>query len=386
MVAPAPRCYGRPVSANALLQRVVLDGLEADALRLPLGDTFARLCPGGCFPLVEDPRCSREALIFGMMVLRPASRPWQPDLTSDLPGAVGQAGPWCYDVKGIGGSWPVSAGNAVDACRLALQYGTVDTVLAGSATVAREGLVAGARPGHLWQPYTPLRWPGLREHRAVLEPAIAELRRAWQDLGLLSERRWPAQIAITASGTTAAGQPDLLDARMFHERHPDGSPMESYLLTSLAGADRLRERARLRGQSVEERLVVVSAPECPEEIDLGRVPAVLRSRLDARLVEHDGGGISLEAFAAAGALTQLHATLMRRRSVREILESSSRLEAATREQVLGRWPAPARLFPSPGGVLPESWRPVYALAEEGAGGEALVVTFDLSAGDRASAE
>ena len=365
----------------ALAQRTVFDEPSCIVLRLPLGETLGELHPGGIFPLVEDPRRSERACIVGMMVLRPGSTAWSPSsLESDLAGAVRGVRDWCFDVDGVGGSWPISGGNALDAYRLAFQYGTVDAVLAGATTVAREGLVAGARRGHLWQPYTPLSWAVLQPYRDVLEPAIAALRVDWQRLGVLSARRHPAQIAVTASGRVPTGAPDLLDARMFHDRHPDGSPIEAYVLTSEAGAARLRERARAKGHSIDERLVVSSPVGRPDEMDVAQVPKLLRTKLDARLVEHDGGAVSLEGFARAGALAQVNLTLMRGRSVREVFAASSRIDAAVRESVLDSWRQRVRNLPSGGGTLPSEWRPVYALVEEGRGAEAVVVSFDVRAG------
>ena len=40
---------------------------------------------------------------------------------------------------------------------------------------------------------------------------------------------------------------DIFEARIFHATHPDGSPVESYILTSEAGAERLRARAADHG-------------------------------------------------------------------------------------------------------------------------------------------
>ncbi|MFN2427590.1 MAG: hypothetical protein ABR587_14205 [Candidatus Binatia bacterium] len=361
-----------------LAQQTVLDQPSRIALRLPLGETLGALHPAGCFPLVEDPRAGERALIFGMMVLRPADAAWNPvSPASDFAGAVSTVRDWCFDVDGIGGSWPISAGNTLDAYRLALQYGTVDAVMAGAVTVAREGLLKGARPGHLWQPYAPLSWPALRPHRDVLEAAIAELRRDWQQLGVVSARRYPAQIAITATGLMPEGSPDLLDARIFHDRHPDGSAIEALLLTSESGAARLRERARTKGMRIDDMLIVASAPGRPDEIDVAGVPNLLRSRLDARLVEHDGGAMSLEGFAKAGALAQVNLTLMRGRSVRDVLAASSRIEPAVRDEVLQSWVQRRRLFPLGDGKLPPSWRPVYALVEDTPAAEAVVVSFDV---------
>jgi hypothetical protein len=375
------------MQSDVLQQRTILDRPERIALRLPLGETLGAFHPGGCFPLVEDPRASERATIVGMMVLRPADRAWmaqsadgmRPSRLDDeaLLESITSVNDWCFDVEGIGGSWAISGGNALDAFRLALQYGTMDAVLAGASTVAREGLVAGARRGHLWQPYTPLSWAVLAPWRDTLEPAIAALRRDWQELGVLSSRRYAAQIAVSASGRVHDGAPDILEARMFNDAHPDGSAMESYVLTSEAGAERLRERARSKGLRADARLLVVSPGGAPEEIDIAAVPALLRSKLDARLVEHDGGATTLDAFERAGALSQLNLTLMRGRSVHDVVRSTARLEARKRDDILATWDGRARMFPPPDGTLRDEWTAVYALDESAADGEAVVVVFDV---------
>lgn len=366
---------------DSLSQCTVYEDASRIALRLPLGPMLESLQPGGCFPLVVDPRASDCACLVGMMVLRPAVAAWTPVLDDDsIPGAIHAVNDWCFDVAGLGGSWPLSGGNAVDAYRLALQYGTVDAVMAGASTVRREGIAEGAKRAHLWQPYAPLSWPALKAHRDILEPAIAALRRDWQELGVLSPRRHAAQIAVTASGRAEAGGRNLLDASIFLDRHPDGSPIEALVLTSEAGAERLREDARAKGRRIDDLLLVASPPGDPAAIDLASVPALLRTRLDMRLVEHDGGATSLAAFLEAGAVAQLNLTLMRSRSVRDVLERSSRIEDASRARLLADWPRAARLFPRGGGALPERWPPFYAMAENAEGAEAVVVSLDVRAG------
>jgi hypothetical protein len=366
-----------------LLQRTVFEQSDRIALRLPLGKILGALHPDGCFPLAEDPRETSRATLLGMMVLRPADHAWMArSEEGSLIESMRSVDDWCFDVEGLGGSWAISGGSALDAYRLALQYGTMDAVLAGAATVAREGLVAGARRGHLWQPYTPLSWAVLQPWRDTLEPAIAALRRDWQEIGVLSARRYPAQVAISASGRIRDGAADILDARMFHDTHPDGSAMESYVLTSEAGAERLRERARTKGSDLSRVLLVSSPANAPEEIDLSRVPGLLRTRLDARVVEHDGGAATLEAFERAGAIAQLNLTLMRGRSVRDVVASTTRLDAATRDEILRTWEGRARMFPG-GGALRDSWTPLYALEEAKPGGEAVVVTLGTGYIDQA---
>lgn len=361
---------------------MIVEDSRRIALSLPLGNKIAALHPDDGFGLVEDPRSTSRAAIIGMMVLRPAARRWSPRLdAAGFARDMGEIHDWCFDVAGVGGSWPISASNPFDAYRLALQYGTVDAVMAGSSTIVREGIEHDAHRAHLWQPYTPLSWPVLRAQRSTLEPAIARIRSRWQELGVLSARRYPAQIAITQSGQAsrsdvAGGSAgDVLDARIFDARHPDGSPVEAYLLTSAAGAERLRQRAMKRGRSIDSMLIIASAPDDPERIDVARVPGLIRSALDARLVQHDGGATSLMAFVEAGAVCQLNFSLMRRRSVRDVLAASDRLDTTRRDEVLDEWPRAARLFPPLGGPLPGALG--HALAEEGPDGEAVAVTLDV---------
>ena len=363
------------MSALPFRERRIWHDSSLIAANLPLGDTIAALHPSADssgFALVADPRTTPNAVIIAMMVLRPASERWMPPLDGEtLPESIASITEWCYDVARVGGSWPISAGNAFDAYRLALQYGAMDAVMAGSATITREGRDAPGRRAHLWQPYTPLSWPALKPFRDALEPSIMRVRAEWQELGALSARKYPAQIAVTQSGGAGASG-DVLDARIFDARHPDGTPVESYLLTSAAGAEALRARARSRQKNVDAQLLVASGDD-DAAIDLARVPKLLRDRLDARLVQHDGGATSLMAFADASALSQLNLTLMRSRSVRDVLETSPRLDGAARESLLENWPLAARLFPSGGGRLP--WKLAHAVAEEGASAEAVAASF-----------
>lgn len=372
---------GRQAVSQALSRAAVSEPHSFPILELPLGPVFESFHPGGCFPLVEDSRPVPRATILGMMVLRPADTAWEPSLAAeDLDRSIAQVKDWCFAVDGVSGSWPIADGNAVDASRLALQYATVDAVMAGASTVAREGVEGGGKPGHLWQPYTPLGWPSLRAHHATLEKALAELRRDRQSQGLLSQRRYPAQIAITRGSPPRGQDRDILDARIFRGRHPDGSAIETWILTTEAGADRLGERARSKGLNLADRFLTCSPSDDAESLDMARVPELLRSQLDARLVEHDGGAISLGAFLAAGAVHQVNLTLMRRRSVRDVLRTTPRLEPDQREGILSSWKGRPRLFADgrdgPPGTLPADWRLFYGVAEDGPGAEALVLSFD----------
>jgi hypothetical protein len=70
-----------------------------------------------------------------------------------------------------------------------------------------------------------------------LAAKLAEQRAAWQTLGYLSPRRFPAQMVFTRSGANYSESDYFLSARIFQETHPDGSPIEVYVITSQKGAE-----------------------------------------------------------------------------------------------------------------------------------------------------
>ena len=143
-----------------------------------------------------------------MFVLRPSMASWtasilnedsQPsDKLFDIPG-------WAYNVHGLDGGWMISNRNALDAYRLALQYGISDAVMVGSRTVSEEGCNqeftdGSPKLGYLWQPYEVCKWPSLFDVDVKLSLKIEEQRKLLQNLGHLSARRYPAQIFVTYSG------------------------------------------------------------------------------------------------------------------------------------------------------------------------------------------
>lgn len=365
------------MNQTPLLQRTLYEDRGSIAVRLALGEELGALHPGGCFPLLEDPARSARTCIIGMFVLRPAHAPWtDPVLGADgFPDSIYRARGWCFNVKGTYGGALIAAGNPLDAYRLALQYGVVDAVIVASDTVAKEGVARGSTRGYLWQPYGPTAWPQLAGADPDLLGKILRLRTQWQRLGVLSQRRYPAQIVVSQSGRRKEGLPDILDAAIFSQRHPDGSAIEVYLLSSQAGAQRLRDRARARGAAlrIDHDILALSPPGEPEVLDVAAVPKMLRARLDVRIADHDGGAIVLSKFAEAGALAQLNLTLMRGRSVREVLAATDRLETARREALLESFDERAQLFFPGDRRLPRTLRPVYVIGNDG---EAVVVTFD----------
>ncbi len=345
------------------------------AVELPLGNKLGALGGGARFPLVKDPRQTGRTAIIGMFVLRPAVSGWtSPLLVSGSPD-LRKAGDWCFNVRGVDGGWLIAGGNPLDAYRLALQYGLADAVIVGSNTVAKEGVDHGVQPGYLWQPYGPLAWPHLAAIDSTLGEAIAEVRREWQSLGVLSTRKWPAQIVVSQSGEHRPPANDLFQARIFSAVHPDGTPVETYVLTSEAGAARMRQRMgkyNLR-QSPDDVLLVASPKGDPESLDIAAVPALLKAKLDIRIANHDGGQTVLSKFSEAGALPQVNLTLMRGASVKDVLGTDQRLDESVRRTVLAEFDTRRQLFFSGDHRLPEALQPVSVLSD---GGNGVVVSFD----------
>lgn len=266
------------------------------------------------FLLLEDPRRTRKAAVVGMMVMRPLSRACVLAPLAQVDCLFDSSLDWVYNCRlpGLAGGGPLANGSVFDAYRLAVQYACSDAVMIGSVTVACEGLGSA---GYCWQAWMPCSWPHLSEAfgSKQLEHALRETRREWQRAGLLSERSHPAQIVISASGNALREKQDFLDARVFSETHADsGAPYECYILTSLAGAGRIRNRALAKGwtaEKIEATLLVCAHPESSERIDVARVPTMLYDELGMRIVNHDGGARVLRDFARAGALTQINMSL-----------------------------------------------------------------------------
>jgi hypothetical protein len=214
---------------------------------------------------------------------------------------------------------------------------------------------------------------------AALDPLlgqkIADQRAAWQDIGVLSSRRYPAQIVVTQSGKLREGARDIFEARVFHATHPDGTPVESYILTSEAGAERLRARAAAHGLAdrIDEILIATSPEGDPETLAIDTVPAILRTRLDIRIANHDGGRTVLSEFSAAGVLPQMNLTLMRGAPVKAILSESDRVPEGERGELLENFESRRQLFFSGDHRLPEGLIPMSVLHD---GGDGVVVAFD----------
>lgn len=342
--------------------------------RVPLGDELSHLGQGAEFCLVEDPRVTDRTLIIGMFVLRPMSTAWTTPVLQEGRPCLSEGEGWCHNVSGLDGGGFIADGCAFDAFRLALQYGLSDAVIVGSGTALTEGVPHDGHPGYLWQPYGPASWPHVAAAEPELGRKIMAVRQLWQQQGLLSPRMYPAQIIVSQSGNASADH-DIFDAHVFHAKHPDGAPLESYILTSQTGAERLRSRAAERNMQhrIDDVLIICSPDGRPEDLDLAAVPRLLRHKLDIRIANHDGGSIVLSAFSRAGALPQINFTLMRSRSLLDVYASKNNMTPAARAELAPAFEARCSFMFTGDRRLPPNLRPVSILVDDN---EGCVVSFD----------
>ena len=293
------------------------------------------------FPLVFDPIVQQKALIIGMFVLRPSIVPWNSPLpmcsekneNDALLHEMQHIDSLAFNYTGLDGGWLIADQNKLDAFRLAFQYGISDAVIIGSNTVSTEGLNkldpndsnTVLSQGYMWQPYGPCEWPHLKNTLPNLFELIMKQREELQADGLLSPRKFPAQIVFTWSGLHREGGNDFLEARIFSSCHPEeygGEPIECYILTGEKGAENIRTRVEKKYPHLQSRindiLIVIPSPPSSSssssqnvistkddvdndyDVDISLVPTLLFQKLNMRIVNHDGGQRVLNAFCKAG--------------------------------------------------------------------------------------
>jgi riboflavin biosynthesis pyrimidine reductase len=363
-----------PVIRGPLHHRQIYVDNEDPGISVSLGDELSKFGAGD-FALVEDPRLTDRTLIIGMFVLRPMSAGWTAPILQDGKPCLFDIADWCHNISGFDGGGFIADGCAFDAYRLALQYGLSDAVLVGSGTALKEGVSHDGHPGYLWQPYGPASWPHVAAAEPELDRKLWKIRQLWQHQGLLSSRRYPAQIVVTRSGRCGTDH-DIFDAHIFHAKHPDGSSLESYILTSQTGAECLRSRAAAHEMQdrIDSMLIVCSPDGKPDDLDIAAVPRLLRQKLDIRIANHDGGCIVLSEFSRAGALAQVNFTLMRGRSMFDVYTSKKILATASEIQELRETLASRCSFMFTGDrCIPRNLRPISILVDDA---EGCVVVFD----------
>jgi hypothetical protein len=210
--------------------------------------------------------------------------------------------------------------------------------------------VDGAEHGYVWQPYAVCQWENLRVAAPTLLESIKEQRKEWQRLGFLSDREYPAQVAVTWSGEMKDARHDFLADSIFHGFLPNGKRKEVYIVTSELGARNIRQRAaKFNLQDRMNEILIVLPPEDNSSadkqgatMDLSGLPKLLFDRLNIRIANHDGGRDVLRSFARAGALSQLNLTLCQGKSVLDVLRTGQYLQG---RNDAAEFTDPARLQP-----------------------------------------
>ena len=203
---------------SSLFHRTVCEN-DGCGFRLPLVESLRQYHNNGAFHLVENPKETKQATIVGMFVLRPSRDSWTSPLDSLTDCAFSEVkNGWSYNFEGLEGGWLLANGNPLDAFRLALQYGISDAVIVSSKTVADEGCDTvqcdgTLREGYLWQPYGPCSWNSLSSLDSDLYDKIMEQRSFLQRAGVISQRRYPAQVFVTYSGLQYPGANDILNGK-----------------------------------------------------------------------------------------------------------------------------------------------------------------------------
>ena len=269
----------------------------------------------------------------------------------------------------------------------------------------------------LWQPYVLCEWDHLKSADPNLLDRIFEQRKVWQEAGYISKRKYPAFIIFTLSGARhPTAQFDWLEARVFSDIHPDGSPIEIYILTSYAGSVEIERRVNADFPHLAARLenMLISIPpsiqddkgeflkECTPKIcsvlnaenrslasslDIGSIPKLLLSKLDMRIVNHDGGADVLRMFCNAGAICQMNLTLCRNKSLHQVLKDHPMVSTSVKDEALSQFNSRVKYFFPPekedqsGSTyypVPSHLRPVAVLSDDF--DDVAIVTFDTRGG------
>jgi len=347
------------------------------AVKIPFTEEMKEFFGNGDFPLIKDPLKERATAIIGMFILRPGSKAWtEPILRHDGSLSIYDAENWVYSIEGISGGGIIANGNVMDGYRLAMQYAITDAVIIGSNTIVKDGVPGkDGNSGYLWLPQFCAVWPHLKASDPKMLNRFKGQRKLMQQLGYASRREYPAQIAVTRSGKET--DPDILSASIFHEKLPDGSPIETYIVTSSTGAARLRQRSAAYGleHRINDILITLSPAEKPGELELQRLPEILFRDYNIIIANHDGGKTVLEAFCQEGIIDQFNFTFARKPSLFRAIENSSEIPEETKTFILNHFNENTmNFFDTESGKLPEHFPVVEIIVDEP--DEAAVVVLD----------
>lgn len=129
--------------------------------------------------------------------------------------------------------------------------------------------------------------------------------------------------------------------------------------------------------------------ELSSQMDISLIPSLLYSKLDLRIVNHDGGADVLRKFCSAGALCQMNLTLCRQKSLQECIQESNMISQQIKADAISSFDDRCKFFfpkvlSGEGETftcgIPAGLRPVAVLRD--ACDEIAVVTFDCREGNK----
>ncbi len=346
-------------------------------VKIPFTEGMKKFHHDGNFPIITDPLKTKKTAIIGMFILRPADSIWsEPYVRKDGSLSIYDVEHWIFNIDGLSGGGIIANSNVMDGYRLAMQYAITDAVIVGSSTVINDGVPGkDGSPGYMWLPQFCAEWPHLKAADPNMMKRFKEQRKLMQELGYASNREYPAQIVVTQSGKRT--DPDLLSASVFHEKLPDGSPVEAYIVTSQIGAEKIKERAEEYnlGDRIDKILITISHRDNPDKLDLPKLPGILFKEYNIILANHDGGKKVLKAFCQAGIIDQFNFTFARKPSLREVVENNPDIESRIKKLVLNNFQERfIDFFDTPTGKIPKSFPVAEIISDEP--DEAAVVVLD----------
>ncbi len=347
------------------------------SVSVPFTEDMKYFYKNGDFPLVTDPLKTGRTGIIGMFILRPSVDTWSaPPVDKEGKLSIYSVKNWIYNIEGLSGGGVIANGNVMDGYRLAMQYAITDAVIVGSNTIINDGTPKeDGAPGYMWLPQYCAAWPHLKAADPDMMDRFRKQRKLMQKLGYASGREYPAQIAVTRSGSRT--EPDLLSASIFHEKLPDGSPIEAYIVTGSSGAEKIRRRASEYNldRRIDEILIELSPEGSPKEINLAKLPGILFKKYDIILANHDGGKKVLEAFCKAGIIDQFNFTFGRTPSLFDAVKNNPEIDSKTKSAVLENFNSRGiNFFDTEDGRMPDSFKIAEIITDEP--DEAGVVVLD----------
>jgi hypothetical protein len=242
----------------------------------------------------------------------------------------------------------------------------------------------------LWQPYVLCEWDHLKSADPNLLDRIFEQRKVWQEAGYISKRKYPAFIIFTLSGarhlTSYAGSVEI--ERRVNADFPHLAARLENMLISIPPSIQ-DDKGEFLKECTPKICSVLNAENrsLALSLDIGSIPKLLLSKLDMRIVNHDGGADVLRMFCNAGAICQMNLTLCRNKSLHQVLKDHPMVSTSVKDESLSQFNSRVKYFFPPekedqsGSTyypVPSHLRPVAVLSDDF--DDVAIVTFDTRGG------